>query len=148
MTTPLRFEPITALHPDMETLRAEAQDEAFGFIERLIVDWESGANRFDRPGECLLGAWSESHLVAVGGLNRDPYVAAGDTGRIRHLYVRVTARRFGVGSALLQRLLSEASICFQVVRLRTDTRQAAAFYLRRGFSPIADPSASHAKNLR
>jgi GNAT superfamily N-acetyltransferase len=148
MTTSLRFEPVTALHPGMETLRAEAADEGFGFIERLMIDWESGSNRFDQPGECLLGVWSRSDLVALGGLNRDPYVEGSNTGRIRHLYVRRPARRSGVGSTLLQRLLDQASACFQVARLRTDTREAAAFYLRHGFLPVADHSASHAKILR
>jgi hypothetical protein len=31
-----------------------------------------------------LGPW----LVAIGGLNHDPYVEGGNTARIRHLYVR------------------------------------------------------------
>jgi GNAT superfamily N-acetyltransferase len=54
----------------------------------------------------------------------------------------------GVGSALLQRLLNEASSTFYLVRVRTDTCEAAAFYLRHGFLPIADEFASHVKSLR
>jgi len=132
----------------MDALRTEASDEGFRFLDRLIRDWEMGANRFDQSGECLLGAWSEAELVGVGGLNRDPYVEGSRIGRIRHLYVRGSARRSGVGSALLRRLLNQASVAFELVRVRTDTCEAAALYLRHGFLPVADEFASHAKKLR
>ena len=148
MTIRLRIEPATALHPAIETLRVEAADEGFGFIERLILDWEAGTNRFNRLGERFLGAWLGPWLVAIGGLNHDPYVEGGNTARIRHLYVKKSERRCGVGSALLQRLLHEASDFFHIVRLRTDTPEAAAFYVRNGFLPITDHSATHAKFLR
>jgi hypothetical protein len=36
---------------------------------------------------------------------------------------------------------------FSVVRLRTDTAEAASFYLSRGFRPVSEDSASHAINL-
>jgi hypothetical protein len=34
------------------------------------------------------------------------------------------------------------------VRLRTDTREAATFYLSHGFLPVTDAYASHAKVIR
>lgn len=132
----------------MDALRMEAADEGFRLLDRLVRDWKAGANRFDQPGECLLGAWLEAELIGVGGLNRDPYVEGSGIGRIRHLYVRGSARGSGVGSALLQRLLNEASSTFYLVRVRTYTREAAAFYLRHGFLPIADEFASHVRSLR
>jgi GNAT superfamily N-acetyltransferase len=140
--------PIGVIHFSMDALRTEASGEGFQFLDRLIGDWETGANRFDQPGECLLGAWSEAELVGVAGLNRDPYIEGSRIGRIRHLYVRRSARRSGVGSALLQRLLNDASSTFDLVRVRTDTCEAAAFYLRHGFLPVADEFASHVKSLR
>lgn len=145
MAIALHIVPVTALQPDVGELRAEAIGDGFQFMEKLITDWESGANRFDQPGECLLGAFSGADLIGVGGLNRDPYVRGRTTGRIRHLYVRRLTRGQGVGSALLRRLLDEANAAFDLVRLRTDTREAAAFYLSHGFLPVTDAYASHAK---
>jgi GNAT superfamily N-acetyltransferase len=148
MAIALHIVPLTALRPDVNGLRAEALGDSFQFIEKLITDWESGFNKFDQPGECLLGAFSGADLVGVGGLNRDPYVRGGTTGRIRHLYVRRSIRGQGVGSALLRRLLDEANATFDLVRLRTDRREAAAFYLGHGFFPVTDAYASHAKVIR
>ncbi len=55
----------------------EARASGHVFLDRLIADWHSGANRFDKPGECLLGLFDGDRLVAIGGLNRDPYTRAG-----------------------------------------------------------------------
>jgi GNAT superfamily N-acetyltransferase len=146
--TSLQITPITVAHSSMDALRTEASAEGFRLPDGLIRDWEAGANRFDQPDECLFGAWSEAELGGVGGLNRDPYVEGSRIGRIRHLYVRRSARQSGVGSALLQRLLNAASSTFYLVRVRTDTCEAAAFYLRHGFLRVADEFASHVKSLR
>jgi GNAT superfamily N-acetyltransferase len=146
--TSLQIVPIAAVHYSIDALRTDASNEGFRFLDRLIRDWEAGTNRFNQPGECFLGALSETELVGVGGLNRDPYVEAGRIGRIRHLYVCRSARRSGVGSALLRWLLNEASVNFDLVRARTDHCEAAAFYLRHGFLPVADEFASHVKKLR
>jgi GNAT superfamily N-acetyltransferase len=140
--------PVSAFQPALDEIRAEAADDGFRFIEKLMTEWESGANRFDQPGECFLGAFSGADLIGVGGLNRDPYAKGKAAGRIRHLYVRRAARGQGVGSALLRHLLDEAKVAFDLMRLRTDTRKAAAFYLSHGFLPVADEYASHVKIIR
>jgi GNAT superfamily N-acetyltransferase len=145
--TSLQIAPIDAVHDDIDALRTNASEEGFRFLDRLIGDWETGANRFDRSGECLFGAWSEGVLVGAGGLNRDPYIEGDRIGRIRHLYVFRSARRSGIGSALLRQLLDKASVTFDLVRVRTDTSEAAAFYLSHGFLTVADEFASHVKKL-
>jgi GNAT superfamily N-acetyltransferase len=112
---------ITRLHslpPGIEALRAEAARQGFLFMDRLVSDWTSGANTFSRPGECFLGACAEGRLVAVGGLNIDPYLMRTDVGRIRHVYVLDGWRRAGIGQALIDRLVSEARRSFGEVRLR------------------------------
>jgi GNAT superfamily N-acetyltransferase len=147
MAIPLTIAPVTATLTDMDALRKEAADEGFRFIERLYQDWHSNSNRFDKAGECLLVAWSDVGLVGIAGLNRDPYAASQTTGRLRHLYVRNSVRRNGVASALLKELLAKARGVFSVVRLRTDTPEAASFYRSQGFRPVSDDSASHAINL-
>ena len=143
MIGPIDVAPVTVRHSGMDGLRDEAAGEGFSFMERLIADWLSHANRFDGPGECLLGAFHDARLIAVGGLNRDPYSTSPRTGRVRHLYVLNTFRGHGVGSKLLEELLGRARATFDVVRLRTDDPKAAAFYLRHGFTAVADASATH-----
>jgi hypothetical protein len=87
MAIPLRIVAVTTTLTDVDTLRKEASDEGFCFIERLYQDWHCGANRFDKAGECLLLARSDAGPAGIGGLNRDPYAASQTTGRLRHLYV-------------------------------------------------------------
>ena len=140
--------PITPAHPGFAALRAEAAREGFSFVDRLALRWETGANRFEQPGECLLGAIVNATLVGVGGLNRDPYATDGSIGRLRHLYVMRSARRRGVGRLLVDRLVDRARPCFARIRLRTDTPDAAAFYLARGFEAVADEPATHGLTLR
>jgi GNAT superfamily N-acetyltransferase len=135
--------PLLDLPEGIETLRAEAAGEGFRFMDKLVAEWRSGMNRFAQSGEVFLGAFQAGDLVAVGGLNRDPYVDRSGIGRLRHLYVRKSARRSGVGTALAQRLLAHAEDVFDSVRLRTDTREAADFYVTLGFRPVQDQTASH-----
>ncbi len=97
----IRIARATALPARIEVLCAEAEGEGFQFMNRLLNDWKTGSNRFDQSHECFLVACFGEELAGVGGLNQDPYVEGGTTGRIRHLFVRRSARRHGVGSALL-----------------------------------------------
>jgi len=142
----LSIRAISALPEELLALEAEALAEGFRFLTRLIAQWQSGANRFDRAGECLLGVFSNGQLIAVGGLSYDPY-AGPDVGRLRRVYVARASRARDVGKALVSQLLEHAAQQFRVVRLSTDTREGAAFYLRCGFEPVQDEHATHAKSL-
>jgi len=137
---------ISVLPPDILVLEAEAVAEGFRFLTRLVADWKNGSNRFDQPGECLLGVLRDGQLIAIGGLSYDPY-AGPDIGRLRRVYVVRAARGQNVGKALVQQLLAYAAQRFGVVRLSTDTPEGAAFYLRCGFQPIEDDFATHVKSL-
>lgn len=137
---------LSALPDGLAVLEAEAAAEGFRFLTRLTEEWNSGHNRFDQPGECLLGAFRDGRLIAIGGLSRDPH-AGPQVGRLRRLYVERASRGQQVGRALVLQLLKHAAGRFDLVRLRTDTPEAAAFYLRCGFAPIRDASATHAKSL-
>src|SRR5687768_15110823 len=88
--------PWRALQPLIE----ESRGEGFRFLVRLRSEFRDGSNRFDAPGEVLLGGFQGAELVAVGGLNRDPYAPEPRVGRLRHLYVRRAFRGKGVGRAL------------------------------------------------
>ena len=127
----------------LELLQAEAKAEGYGFIERLVNEWESGANRFEGPGEFLSGHMEEDQLVAVGGLNCDPFAGSPEIGRIRRIYVRPAWRNKGIGRALVSALMEEARKSFKCVRLRAENSEAARLYESLGFAPIADPDATH-----
>lgn len=126
-----------------DRLHAEARTEGFNFMDTLADDWISGANRFDGPGELLFGQFDDGELIAVGGLNRDPFAGRDEVGRIRRVYVRAAWRNRGAGRALVTALIEQARAHFSCVRLRAESADAARLYERLGFAPIDDSSATH-----
>ena len=134
---------ITLPLPGLAALTAEADARGFQFLTTLEQEWQTGANRFSAPGEGLFGGFKGTDLIAIGGLNRDPFLNDPTVGRIRRVYVRADSRRLGVGTQLVKQLLAEARPHFQSVRLRAVTPDAARLYETLGFRPILDPHATH-----
>jgi GNAT superfamily N-acetyltransferase len=130
--------PAAALLP----LAAEARAEGYAFIDRLIAEWDCGANQFDWPGERLLGAWQDDTLAAVCGLNRDPYAGNDQVGRLRHLYVRPDRRGSRLGRRLALALIAGPHP-FAKIRLRTTNPIAARMYEHIGFATCDAPDATH-----
>lgn len=116
-------------------LVAESRRLGLDFLDRLVREWESGANRFDRPGEVLFVARSGSQIIGVCGLCLDPYVGDPAVGRVRHLYVLVPYRRVGVGEQLVADVIEAARGHFGRLHLRTTNPEAARLYERMGFVP-------------
>ncbi|ABB10864.1 GCN5-related N-acetyltransferase [Burkholderia lata] len=143
----ISIQQLATLPPQLLDFEREAVDQGFNFVGRLIREWQDGSNRFDKPGECLLAVTDNGTLLGVGGLNVDPYVPDGLTGRLRRLYVANAFRRRGIGEALVAALLQRAEQQFHQVRLSTDTESAAAFYSRLGFRAVEDETATHVKML-
>ena len=114
-------------------LLAESERQGFRFVRRLMEEWESGANRFDRPGEVLFVARVGDEVVGVCGLNVDPHADDPAIGRVRHLYVRVSHRRSGIGEQLVADVLEAARGRFARLHLRTTDLTAARLYERFGF---------------
>jgi len=129
--------------PGMERLWSEAKEKGYDFVDTLMDDWVSATNRFDGPGETLMGGLDEGLLVAVGGLNLDPFAGRPDMGRIRRVYVRESWRNQGVGRALVTALVYEAGTHFRCVRLRAENTGAARLYERIGFAATPGPDATH-----
>jgi GNAT superfamily N-acetyltransferase len=127
----------------VELIQSEAQDEGYDFVETLVEEWASGVNRFDAPGEALWGHLDQGLLVAVGGLNCDPFAGRPDMGRIRRVYVRPAWRNRGIGRALVTALVDQARTHFTCVRLRAENAVAARLYESMGFVSIESPDASH-----
>ena len=141
----LVIEAIAELPPSFERLIAESEREGFEFVRRLQLEFCSGVNRFDRRGEVLLGAFRGGELLAVGGMNQDPYLSDPDVGRVRHVYVAPQHRNAGVGGALVRAILAVSLPCFRRIRLRTANSRSNAFYERLGFTKLTgDPTATHA----
>jgi GNAT superfamily N-acetyltransferase len=129
-------------------IMAEAEQAGGGFMLRVRDEWLSGAQRFDGPGEFLLGAWDGGLLVGVGGISRDPYDPQPGLGRVRHVYVLQALRGQGIGRALMEALLARARRDFTTLRLRTRNPEAAALYERIGFEPRTADDETHRLTLR
>jgi ribosomal protein S18 acetylase RimI-like enzyme len=138
-----RCRPVTPEFPGFGDLAQEARAEGYRFLDRLAQEWADGSNRFDQADECLLGLFEGGVLVAVGGLNRDPYASDPGTGRIRHLYVSPNRRRAGLATRLMQELLLRGRLAFERLRLRTENPAAGRLYEALGFSPTDEPDATH-----
>ena len=139
----IQLEQATTLGAELNPLVTEAEAGGHLFVRRLRDEWASGSNRFDMRGERLIVARAGDRLVGVGGLNHDPYTQAPGIGRLRHLYVARDARRRGVGALLVRSILAGAAVHFTLIRLRTDSAEAAAFYSRLGFHPTDEEGATH-----
>lgn len=119
------------------------------FVRRLAEEWDSGANRFDRPGEALFAAWIGGRMVGVCGLNVDPYANEPGIGRVRHLYVLSGDRRLGIGERLVAEVIQAARSPFTTLRLRTGNPVAARLYEKLGFRADAGLSdCTHVIHLR
>lgn len=138
---------LTLPHAGFSKLEAAATAEGYAFLKRMQTDWDAGKNRFSGPGEHVVGVSLGDELVAIGGLNKDPYAIEATTGRLQHLYVATPHRRCGVGRTLVDTLLSQAGGYYHRIRLRTDSAEAAAFYESYGFQPILEPDATHSLRL-
>lgn len=137
---------ITHIPPQIQLLEKEAVREGFRFLTRLIDEWNSGANRFNAPGECLMAAYRNHQLIGIGGLSIDPY-AEKSMVRVRRVYVSASSRRHRVGQTLVKALLAHAALRFQNVCLFTDTAAGDAFYLKCGFMRTDHEHATHAMCL-
>ena len=140
---PFGIQPITLPVDGLDELLADAAGEGYAFLDLLVAEWTSSANRFDGPGEVLCGCFDDGKIVAAGGLNRDPFLDNPRIGRIRRVYVRPGWRNRKLGTALVVWLLDAARRNFEAVRLRAENSDAARLYERVGFTPIADPHATH-----
>ena len=139
----LTCRPVTPQHGGFPDLAREARLEGWAFVDRLHRDWTEGSNRFDRDGEYFLGICKDGTLLAIGGLNRDPYAGDASTGRVRHVYVRPNWRRAGLATLLIRELLSRGRPAFERVRLRTSNPRARRLYEKLGFRPVEAPNATH-----
>ncbi|MBG9545813.1 GNAT family N-acetyltransferase [Cytobacillus firmus] len=136
-------------HIDLTHLVKESKAEGFRFLERLVNDYENGTNRFNNPGESLYGLFNkEGVLIAIGGLNIDPFSNDEKVGRLRRFYVSNDYRRNGLGRFLLSQIIYDAKNFYKVLVLHTDTEQGDKFYTSLGFSKENNyPNSTHYLSL-
>lgn len=135
---------ITELKPLIE----DSQKEGISFVQRLVDEWVTKTNCFDREGEVFLIA-NDSKLVGLCGLNIDPYYPVSGLGRVRHLYILSSRRRQGIGTLLIQNIIEQARQNFDLLNLRTNNPQADRFYLARGFQRSYErPECTHILKLK
>lgn len=111
----------------------ESKRLGFLFLERLVDEYKNKINQFTKPGEILLGVFTDNEIIAIGGLNRDTFSNDPKIGRLRRFYVQQNYRRSGIGTLLLNEILLYANNHFEAVVLYADTEEASLFYCRNGF---------------
>lgn len=141
---PIRVLHLYGLPEGFEELAADALADGQKVLEVLREDWDSGALRFERPGEALFAAYAGPALIGVCGVTPDPYLSDEQAGRMRRLYVRRAARRHGVGRELLRAIAAQArSLGWLRLRVRAPA-SAFAFYEACGFlRAVGEPAATH-----
>jgi N-acetylglutamate synthase-like GNAT family acetyltransferase len=126
----------------------ESIAEGFGQLLRLRDEWRSGANRFEEPGEGLWIAECGERVVAVCGLNRDPFAHDPGIARLRRLYVTRSERGRGLGRRLVSGILRHAARDFGEVRLRAGHSSSEGFFHALGFERAGSlPEATHRMRL-
>jgi GNAT superfamily N-acetyltransferase len=134
--------PIDALAP----LVTESEQTGWKFVRRLSDEWVSGTNRFNKRGEAIFAASAAGALIGVCGLNVDPYASDPRVGRVRHLYVLSGFRQLGVGRQLVEAVVAAAKGQFGLLRLQTESGEAAEFYEALGFQRQSDmPDCTHVR---
>jgi ATP diphosphatase len=123
-----------------DAMQAEARAERYRMLDTLAAEWSSGKARFDRAGEALFAAFADGSLAGIGGLTLEPVVPGAL--RMRRFYVRVSARRSGIGNQLAGRLLEPAMRAGRIVTVNAGAG-SAPFWEAMGFVPDARDGHTH-----
>jgi GNAT superfamily N-acetyltransferase len=127
---------------------AESEAGGYQFLRRVAHEWESGVNRFSRPGEALLVAELKGQWVGICGLSIDPYLDDPRVARVRNVYVVTDCRRTGIGRRLVLEAVTRARGRFDKLRLRGDEAHAARLYESLGFRrQNGIPNCTHVMDL-
>lgn len=137
----IRVGRLLQLPPGIRTLRDEADNDGVRNMGLLIDEWDSGAERFEAPGEALFAALDGDTLIGIGGVTVE---SGADAMRMRRLYVLGDWRKRGAGRALAQMMIAKGleSADFLTCNARATTT-AAKFWEAMGFTPVEAPGWTH-----
>lgn len=127
-----------------EALRAQAEAEGYGFLNRLAMRWRDGAYDGDAHAG-LLGVMDKGVLLAVGAQTMDEYDPDPAHRRIRHFYVSSAQRRQGAGRLLAAALTADAFALAPRLHLRATHALSTAFWDAMGFERVDRPDRTHVK---
>ena len=129
----------------LDALVAEAVADGHAWAGDFPPEW--ARRPLTGEGEALLIARADAEPLAMAVLSADIFLADGETGRLRYIYVRESARRRGLAERFVRECLSRAEGRWRRLRLHTDNPRAAALYERHGFRPSGDdPRATHVRD--
>ncbi|TAZ00803.1 GNAT family N-acetyltransferase [Rhizobium leguminosarum] len=129
------------LPQEIADLESEARQEGYLHITRLIDEWSTGDNRFQRDGERLLGAYVDDALAGIGSMTVE--TAMSGVLRMRRFYVRPATRGRGIGRILALALLDHARSFCTVVIVHAGNDGAAKFWESLGFQPHGRDGYTH-----
>lgn len=132
----------------LEQLAKDALQDGYKIVRRTIDQWVSGENQFDKYQEVLYAVEIDQSIVAIGGINIDPYLMDDDIGRVRHFYVHRQYRQKGIARALLELVLKEKAAHYTVIRLTTNNEAAMQLYEEFGFKKVVEFKATHVKVVK
>lgn len=124
------------LPPGLDLLLQEAIETDNAWAADFRPAWD--AKPFIGDGEALFLAFESGRLLAMAAISADPFVSDDVTGRLRFIYVLVSARRRGLADRLVAACLARAAGTWKRLRLHTDSPVAARLYERYGFRPARD----------
>jgi len=130
-----RLMPLTPKAQGFAELLDESRRSGYRMLARFEEGWSSGTNRFDQPGEMMLGAFTEAKLIGAGGRSIDPYDRDPTVGRLRHVYVAQNSRGLGIGHMLIAQVLADAADHFTQMNVRAPV-DAFGFYEHLGFARV------------
>lgn len=129
---------------DICLLLEESIGDGHNHIRRLFNEYQNGVNRFEDTGEALYAASINGEIIAVCGLNKDPYSNSTEIGRVRRLYLLKKHRRNGIAKMLMQAIIDQARKKFKILVLFTDNQVADNFYKSIGFKACSSyPKSTH-----
>ncbi|MBC8478225.1 GNAT family N-acetyltransferase [bacterium] len=120
-----------------------SRTERLQLVQRLLDDFNSNLNRFDKAGELLLVQVERKVVTGVCGLNREPEVSLQRSGRVRRLYIDPAYRNRGLASGLIERIILLGRDYFSSLTVNCGSLPVGPFYERFGFFPIEAPGITH-----
>ena len=126
---------------DIKHIEDVAKKEGYNLINRLVTEYDSGENKFDREGEQLIGFVMDDMIVALCGLNIEPTNI--QYGRIKRLYVLPAYRNQGIGTELVNHLIEYARHYYKGVVVNIGNLSVNYFYESIGFNSVDNPSFTH-----